>query len=81
MTRHTISTCLITAAFLLLASGNASAISTDIQVFSAGGPAPNILFLMDSSGSMGSSPDSCPACADKWTLARQAVADMVAAFG
>jgi hypothetical protein len=71
------------ALLALAAPRAASASSADLALFSAsGGVPPNILLLLDSSGSMGKEPAGCaglPGCDRKRDLANQAIADLVRA--
>jgi len=72
---------LLVMAALLLPSGRAHAISTDINTFSSSGAPPNIMILFDTSISMEEQSVGCGSCTDpKWIMAQQAVRDVVARF-
>jgi len=69
---------LLVAALLLLATGRAQAISTDINTFSANAAAPNIMILLDTSKSMQWDSAGCAACPKKkWEMARDAIRDII----
>ena len=55
-----------------------SAVSTDLTLFNTGTvAAPNILVLLDSSGSMGDPPSSCSTCGSKWDIARDSLTQII----
>ena len=73
------------AALSALTPGSAGAVSTDIAAFSTSvGAPPNVLLLLDTSGSMGGEPDACASkvvgsddCDAKKVLARKAIKSLV----
>ena len=68
----------VVLALALSAAGSSSAQASDMALFSAsGGAPPNILILLDSSGSMGKPPGACPECDRKRDMANRAVNSLV----
>jgi type IV pilus assembly protein PilY1 len=78
MRKRESSLILSAATFILLAFAEARATPTDASTFlTIKGGQPNIMLLIDSSGSMRDRPQGCSSCAAKWDILKQVVKDLV----